>query len=54
MFGVDDVNFAHPDDRVCKWCGIIDVLVFITIKSEFCTKAPVDEARNDPDGVLIK
>ena len=53
MLGFDDANFASPEDKLCKWDGVIDVLVFVPGRNGGCTKAPVDEAVNDPDGVLI-
>ena len=41
------------DDKVCKGDGVIYFLVLAPINNGSFTKAPVDEDRNDPDGVLI-
>ena len=46
----DDANFLPLYDKVCEWNGVGDVLVFVPRRR---TKAPVDEAGIDPNGILI-
>ena len=40
-------------DKVFEWNCVVDVIVFVPSNSGSCTKAPVDEEGNDPDGILI-
>ena len=53
LLGIDDIKCSPPDDKICKGGGVRDVIVFVSSKNMGCTKAPVDEAVNDLDGVLI-
>ena len=53
MLGVDDVKFESPYDMVCEWNFVGDVLVIVRGKNRIYTKAPVDEAGDEPDGILI-
>ena len=54
LLGFDDANFASPDEKSyeCNYVG--DVIVFVTGNNRRCTKAPVDEERDEKDGILIK
>ena len=47
-------NIFTPDDKLCKGDGVNNVIMFVPINNGICTKAHVDEAVNDPHGVLIK
>ena len=42
LLRVDDVTCSPPYDRVCKWGGVRDFLVFLQSNNEGCTKALVD------------
>ena len=53
MIGVDGVNFVPLDDKVCKGDHLIDVILLVLSCNGVCSKAPVDEAVNDSDCVLI-
>ena len=53
LLGFDGVSFVPPYEKVCKGGCVIDVIVFAPINNMGCTKAPVDETINEPDGVLI-
>ena len=53
MFGYDDVKFALPDDKVCKWDGVRDIIVIVPINNGGCGEVPVDEAGNELDDVLV-
>ena len=53
MLVVDDVNYESPDDKVCEWNFVEDVLVLLPGNNRICTKAPADEAGDDTYGILI-
>ena len=53
LIGVDGVNFVPLDDKVCKGDHLIDVILLVLSCNGVCSKAPVDEAVNDSDCVLI-
>ena len=53
MLGVDDVNFASPDDKVCEWNRVGNVIVLVKVSNGRFTKASIDEAGNNTDGILI-
>ena len=53
LLGVYDVKFLSPDDKVCECNCEGDVLVILSGNNSICNKAPVDEAGDDPYGILI-
>ena len=50
---VDDIKLSSPDDKICEWNCVGDVIVLIPGNKYRCTQTHVDEAGNDPDGILI-
>ena len=50
---VDDIKLSPPDDRVCEWNCVGDIIVLIPGNKDSCTQAHVEEAGNDLDGILI-
>ena len=50
---VDDVKFPPPDDKFWKGYAVRGVILFVQIKNGDCSEAPVDEAENNPYGVLV-
>ena len=53
MLGVDDVNFASPDDKVCESNFVVDVIVIVPVKNGSYTKATVDETGYYKYSILI-
>ena len=50
---VDDVKCSFPDDNVCEFNCVGDVIVLVTGKNESCNKSSIYEAVDNPDGILI-
>ena len=53
LLGVDDVDFAPPYNKVCKWNVLGDVFVLVPGNNGICIKASIDDMGNVPDGILI-
>ena len=53
MIGVDDIKKLHLNEKFRKWDGVRYVLVIVPSNNRGCYGAPVDEAVNDPDNVLV-
>ena len=53
MLGVDDIHVLPLYDKVCGWNFVGDVLVFLPRNNGRCTKSPIYEAVDYPDGILI-
>ena len=54
MVGVDDVDFASPDETFPEGGLLLDVIVGIPGKNGVRANAPVEKSANDPGGVLIE
>ena len=54
FLGVDDINFESPDDNICEWNCVGDVIMIILGNTRIYTQAPVAELGDEPDGILIK
>ena len=50
---VDYVNCASPYNKVCECNCVVHVLVLVPGNNMSCTRAPVYEAVDDPDVILI-
>ena len=53
LLGVDDVKISSPDYKVCECNFVGDVLVSIQGNNGRRNQAPVDEAGDYPDVILI-
>ena len=53
FLGVDYVKFLSTDDKVRECNCVRDVLVLLSGNNRMCNKAHVDEAGDDPYGILI-
>ena len=42
MLGVEYVNFAHPDEKVCQGDVVRDVIILVPGNNGACNEVPVD------------
>ena len=53
MFEVDNVNISSSDDNFTEGSGVGDFFVDLPVQYGGCAKKSIEEAGNDPDGVLL-